>query len=70
MNELKSYYFTFGQDHPLQDWWLEIQAPTYWLAREKMVKMHGSKWASQYEDVDFEPKLFPRGRFGEVIEIV
>ena len=64
MNELNTYYFIFGQTHPLRDNWIEIRAATSELARDEMLLLFGAKWLMQYEDADFNPKLFPLGKIG------
>ena len=63
-----TFYFTFGQDHPLRDFWIEIEALNGEIAREKMVEHFGAKWAFQYEEANFIPVYFPGGRAGRVVE--
>lgn len=67
---MNTYYFTFGQSHPLRDYWIEITAPSGKLARERMVESFGTKWASQYEDADWKPENFPGGRAGAILEVL
>ena len=69
MNELKAYYFSFGQDHPLKDNWVEIHAPNSDMARSEMVRLFGTKWGFQYEEADFHEEYCPLGRAGQVIEV-
>jgi hypothetical protein len=65
---MNKYYFTFGQrykrephlqgGHP--DGWFTIQAHTEAEARQKMVSLCGSKWATSY-DTEPDRKTFPLG---------
>ena len=70
MSENKTFYFTFGQKHPLRDGWIEVSAPTAEQARDEIVPLFGEQWESLYEDADFPRAMFPAGRFGRVIEIL
>ena len=70
MHELKPFFFTFVQKHPLRDYWIEIHAPDDELARFEMVDLFGRKWAFQYDDADFKPEYYPKGRLGDVIEVL
>jgi len=65
---MNTYYFTFGQNHPLVDHWIEIIAANGEAARHRMVDNFGINWAFQYEDADFKPEYFPGGRAGKVLE--
>lgn len=70
---MKSYYFTFGQDHKHvlaesekgkivldRDIVAEVEAESYWEAREKLMTITGPKFAFQYEE---KPNMeyYPRG---------
>jgi len=54
MEELKKWFFSFGQGHvspsgyPLHNVVAEIEAGSYMDAREKMFSFAGEKWAFQY----------------------
>ena len=55
MEELKKWFFSFGQGHvspsgyPLRNVVAEIEAESYMDAREKMFSFAGGKWAFQYD---------------------
>ena len=70
MNGQQTFYFTFGSDHPLRDNWIEILAENGHAAREIMVAHFGTRWAFQYEDVDWKPEYCPGGRVGRVLEAI
>ena len=67
---MPTYYFTFGQDHPLRYNWIEIVADDDNAARNRMVESFGIKWAFQYEGADFKPEYFHGGRVGRVLEVI
>jgi hypothetical protein len=69
MNEPQTYYFTFGQAHPLKDNWVEIHAPNVAAARAEIIKLFGTKWGFVYTDADFKPEYFPGGRAGNVVKV-
>ena len=69
MEELKTYYFTFGQQHPLRDNWIEIQAVNADTARKRMFELFGAHWAFQYSEADFKPDYFPSGRAGISVDV-
>lgn len=70
MAENKTYYFTFGQAHPLKDGWIEISSTSEIEAKNMMVMYFGIRWASMYDESDFAPAHFPAGRWGNIIEIL
>ncbi len=61
------FYVTFGQDHPLRDGWIEVRASSYVLARLRIFEVLGTKWASMYYLVEFDPECFPAGKFGNTL---
>lgn len=66
---MPKFMITFGQRHPLRDNWIEIEAPDEALARLEIISVIGKYWAFSYEEALFEPKYFPGGRVGKVIEV-
>jgi hypothetical protein len=66
---MKTYYFTFGQRHPLRDNWIEIIAPDGQIARDETIARFGLRWAMQYNDADWRPEYFSGGRVGRVLEV-
>ncbi len=63
------YFFSFGQVHTHRygevtldcDSIVQIDAPDYGAAREKMVDHFGQAWHMQYTDETYQPEYFPRG---------
>ena len=45
---MKSYIFTFGQNHAYKDGYVTINANSPELARAEMFKRYGQKWSMQY----------------------
>ena len=39
---MQTYYFTFGQNHPLRDNWIEIMADDCGAARNRIVESFGN----------------------------
>lgn len=64
-----TYYFTFGQSHPLKNHWIEIKANSEGEARAWMFEMFGKKWGGCYTEIAFSPKYFPGGRIGDIVEL-
>lgn len=63
------YYFTFGQEHPLRDCWIEIIAPNAHAARLYVVSIFGQKFAFQYGRESWSDERFPGGRAGCQVEV-
>jgi hypothetical protein len=68
MEEMKTFYFTFGQMHthpktgePMKDHWIEIVAPSEGAARDKMYELFGVKWSFQYDEQNFDTSYFIKG---------
>jgi len=53
MDKMKTWYFTFGCDHPLAKSVQPIRASSAWHARLKMIDMYGKKWCWQYDEEQF-----------------
>ena len=55
---MNKYYFTFGTNHfteggtNLSNFYVVIEAESYYEAREKMFDVRGDKWAFQYESAE------------------
>lgn len=70
MEEIRNYYFSFGQSHVHRvdgvtldaDVLLKVRG-TYGDARQRVFDAIGDKWAMQYDEENLEAKLkyFPRG---------
>lgn len=74
MSTLKTFYFTFGQNHThpltgeiLKDYWIEIKAPSSQEATDKMFSVFGEKWAFPYEERQFDKSYFPKGCYEKFI---
>lgn len=63
-----TFCVTFGQDHPLRDNWIEVEAPNAEQARARVFESFGSKWSFLYLKDEFNPKYFPGGKVGITIE--
>jgi len=52
---MQKYVFTFGLGHllGLHKYHLEITAPSFERARDRMMELCGTKWAFQYEAEEF-----------------
>ena len=64
-----TFYFTFGQRHPLQDNWIEIEAPSEDLAREEIHRLLSSKWSFLYTEETFKKEYFPGGKAGITVVV-
>ena len=62
------FYLTFGQDHPLRNGWVEIEAPTYGEVRELVHGVFGTHWSMLYKEGEFEKEYFPLGKIGETLK--
>lgn len=68
-------YFTFGHSHThpdtgqsMEDFVIEIEAPTKDMARDAMVEIYGYKWAFQYDEM---PASDPKGYYKfSILEII
>lgn len=65
---MKTFMVTFGQSHPLRNYWVEVVATDYDKAREKIIQEFGLKWAFMYSDDNFDRKYFPLGKVGFTLE--
>lgn len=61
------FCLTFGQDHPLKDGWIEIDAVDSNDARNKAFKLFGREWAFVYSKLEFNPKYFSLGKLGKTL---
>lgn len=59
---------TFGQDHPLRDSWVEVEADNEEVARKAVFGVFDMRWAFMYKKEHFNPDYFPGGRVGRTIE--
>jgi hypothetical protein len=62
------FCITFGQDHPLRDGWIEINAVDSMDARNKAFETFGRHWSFIYSNLEFNPKYFPLGKIGRTLE--
>lgn len=49
----RTWYFTFGCEHPLRGHVQPIEAQSYMDARYKMLTAYGHKWCAQYDAAQF-----------------
>jgi hypothetical protein len=50
---MANFYFTFGYGTPYRNSYIRIEAEDAGEARERMVELHGLKWAFQYDEKSF-----------------
>ena len=68
---MTTFYLTFGQQYPWRNGWVEVEAPSYDVAREWVVEIFDAKWSNLYKPEDFGPDVrshFPAGKLGETIK--
>ena len=57
-SDKKTWYFTFGIDHPNAGYY-EVIKGTFMSARDEMFKRHGREWCMQYSKLeDFHPEKY------------
>lgn len=57
-SDKKTWYFTFGIDHPNAGYY-EVIKGTFMSARDEMFKRHGREWCMQYSKLeDFSPEKY------------
>lgn len=68
---MKTFYVTFGQLHPLRDNWIEIQAPTYEIAKAEAIRIFGNNFSyiRESESSGRMRAIFPGGRAGRIIDL-
>lgn len=65
---MKKFYVTFGQNHPLRDGYVVIEALDYDTARQAAFDIFGQKFAFIRETDDIERGgFFPAGQFGKTM---
>jgi hypothetical protein len=64
-NEGPRFYITFSAPG-LRDGWVELVTDDEDRARTYAREFYGKVWSGIYDDTDWDPKYFPRGKFGEV----
>lgn len=47
------YYFTFGGSQPLKDYYVLVEAKTYFGARELVLQQFGRCWSMQYSQEEW-----------------
>ncbi len=63
------FYLTFGQDHPLRNGWVEIEALTYEEARKLAFDNFGRFWSNVYTTYeDFKKECYLSGKIGETLK--
>ena len=62
-----NFFVTFGQAHPLRDYWVKVIAKDEGEARRVVADVLGQKFAFVYLEKDFHPQYFPGGEVGEPI---
>jgi len=60
---MEKFIFTFGGNHSLRGKCQPIFAKDYSEARNKMVEIHGVRWAFQYTNEDWEKIKNDKNRF-------
>jgi hypothetical protein len=60
------HYFTFGCGQENEGYVQPIIASSYGKAREKMVEMHGARWAFQYSEEQWNEMLADKNRCFEL----
>lgn len=65
--EKKSFYLTFGQNHPLLNSWILVLADSQDTARELVNSTFGQKWSGLYAEENFDRSFFPAGQVGMVL---
>lgn len=64
---MATFMVTFGQRHPLKDYWIEVEALDEQAARKTMLAVFGSNWAFIYEKEGFNSEYFPGGKVGKTL---
>ena len=59
-----TFYFTFGQRHPLRDNWIEVEAPSEDAARNEMTRFFDGWWDCAYTEKTFRELYYPGGKAG------
>lgn len=67
------YFITFGQkyrreEHPAgghPDGWFELEANNRAEARENVFAALDDKWSMMYDEKEFDPSYYPRGKLRE-----
>ena len=65
------FYLTFGQQSPLRNGWIEVEAESYEEARELVYNVFGSRWSMLYREEGFDERVkahFPAGKLGETLK--
>jgi len=65
------FYLTFGQQSPLRNGWIEIEAESYEEARELVISIFEKHWAMLYREEGFDERVkayFPLGKLGETLK--
>lgn len=55
---MKSFYFTFGLNHKLSDYYQLIVAENEVAAHRKMFEIHGNEWAFPYTEDEWDEACF------------
>lgn len=50
---MKSFYFTFGLNHKLSNYYQLIVASDEVTAHKKMFELHGNEWAFPYNETEW-----------------
>lgn len=55
--ELNNFYFTFGLNHKLSNYYQLIVAPDEVTAHRKMFELHGKEWAFPYDSEEWDKSI-------------
>ena len=67
MSTRKTFAVTFGQLHPLKDYWIEVEADNEGEARKALFIILGNRWAFIYPMDTFKPEGYLEGKIGRTI---
>lgn len=65
---MKTYYITFGQNHPLRNGWIELEASDTIDAFRLANDIFGNKWSNCYDESNFKHEYYHEGKFGVTIK--
>lgn len=64
---MNKFYLTFGQNHPLRNGYVLVEAPSEEEARQEVVSVFGTKWAFLYSEDKMNFKYFLEGQQGKTL---
>ncbi len=71
---MKQFFFTFGQSHVhngvrMNNYFIEIIAESYEIARQLMFARYDDKWAFQYNKEEFKTSWYPSGCYEKITQM-